>query len=102
MTFLFKIFVFTCVLITTTMVSLQAQIVALQYRAVTQENIEEFLHRETTNWSQVAKKAITDGKLLGWELWRKVGGWNMDEGSSNFVFVNIYANKEDLNDMGAV
>ncbi|MDH3651789.1 MAG: hypothetical protein OEQ53_19045, partial [Saprospiraceae bacterium] len=43
---------------------LPAQIVSIQYRHVPQDNIAEFIHRETTYWSQVAQKAVDDGKLV--------------------------------------
>ena len=43
------------------LISLKAQIMSLDYRIVPQENIEEFLHCETTHWAKIAQKAITDG-----------------------------------------
>lgn len=73
----------------------------LQYRHVPPENVEEFVHLETTYWSEVARKAITDGKMVEWELWQKVGGWNLDEGS-NFLFVNIFEKREDLDHINEI
>ena len=79
----------------------QAQFLSTQYRFVSPENTAEFIKRETTYWSEVAREAIKQGKMVKWELWQKVGGWKMDE-RANFVFVNIYANKEDLDKQGEV
>ena len=80
---------------------LSAQVVSIQYRHVPQENIDEFISRETTYWSEVAKKAIDDGKMVQWALWQKVGGWQLGEGS-NFMFVNVFENPEDINNMAGV
>lgn len=81
---------------------LPAQIVVLQYRSVPQEDIAEFLHRETTYWAQIAQKAIDDGKMIRWELWQRFGGVDMEDDSYNFVFANTFADKAALDNMGAV
>jgi hypothetical protein len=91
--------ILACLLLSTV---LPAQIVVLQYRSVPQENIEEFLHRETTYWSQIAKKAIDDGKMNQWELWQRFGGMNMDDDSYNFVFTNTFPDKAAMDNMGAI
>ncbi|MDH3246819.1 MAG: hypothetical protein OEM26_19515 [Saprospiraceae bacterium] len=80
---------------------LLAQYVVVQYRSVPQENVGEFLHRETNYWSKVAQKAIDEGKLSSWALWQKVGGWDLPNGS-NFMFVNVFAEKAHLDDMGTI
>jgi hypothetical protein len=80
---------------------ISAQIVLFQYRQVPQENIDEFLHRETTYWSQVAQKAIDAGKLSSWALWQKIGGWDLPN-RPNFLFVNVFEDATALDDMGAV
>ncbi len=81
---------------------LQSQSIAVvQYRYVSGENIEEFLHRETTYWSEVARAAIKEGKMVHWALWQKVGGWNLSSGS-NFMFVNVFEKPEHLNHTGEV
>jgi len=67
----------------------------VQYHHVDAENRAEFIHRETTYWAEIAKAAITDKKMNNWQLWEKVGGWNMDD-SPNFIFVNGFA------DIGAI
>ena len=81
---------------------LSAQIVSLQYRYVPDDHVEEFLHRETTYWSKVAAKAMADGKMLNWELWERVGGWNMDKDASNFVFVNVYEKASDMDNLNSI
>ena len=64
--------------------SLAAQPVSIyQFRRVDQDKIGEFIHRETTYWSQVAQKAVDDGKLSAWILFQKVGGSDL-ENASNF------------------
>jgi hypothetical protein len=70
--------------------SLQAQgITTYQYRQVAPDKIDEFIKRETTYWSKVARKAIDKGTLTFWGLFEKVGGYDM-ENSSNYLFINTY------------
>ena len=76
-----------------------AQVAVLQYRYVPPENVEEFIYRETTFWSEVARKAIDEGNMMGWELWQRVGGIDMDEGA-NFFFVNVFENKDGIGQDG--
>ncbi len=78
-----------------------AQVAVFQYRHVPSENIEEFIHLETTFWSAVAKKAIDDGKMEYWAMWQKVGGWNLHEGS-NFLFVNVFKDTEALSNVSGI
>lgn len=79
-----------------------AQPVALvQYHHVDADSRAEFIHRETTYWAEIAKAAIKDGKMANWQLWEKVGGWNMDN-SPNFFFVNSFAKVEDMNNLNEV
>lgn len=59
----------------------------MQYRHVPNDKINEFLYRETTYWSQVAQKAVDEGKLSQWILFQKIGGYDMPN-SSNFLFIN--------------
>ena len=79
-------------------VDLNAQIVVLQYRSVPQDNIADFVFRETTYWSEVASKAIREGKIQKWELWQRIGGYEMDGDNHNFVFINVYEDKYDLDE----
>jgi hypothetical protein len=66
-----------------------AQITTYQYRKVADDKIDSFIYRETTYWSQVAKKAIDNKKLTFWALLEKIGGYDLPN-SSNFLFVNTY------------
>ena len=77
---------------------LNAQIVVLQYRSVPQDNIADFIFRESTYWSEVASKGIRDGKMLKWELWQRVGGYELDDDAHNFIFINVYEDKYDLDE----
>ena len=78
---------------------LEAQnIMILQYRRVPQDQMAEFIHRETTYWSKVAEKAIEDGNLLSWALLQKVGGWNM-ESASNVLFINVVKDLDRVGEM---
>ena len=81
---------------------MQGQAVSMvQYHHVKAENRAEFVHRETTYWSEIAKAAIKDGKMANWQLWEKVGGWNMDS-SPNFIFVNGFADISHINNLNEV
>jgi hypothetical protein len=81
---------------------LDSQISVMQFRHVPSENVDEFVHRETTYWSQVAQKAVNDGKLISWSLWERIGGWKLSEKTANFVFVNTFADPEALDNMGSI
>ena len=78
---------------------IHGQVLSLQYRAVPGEHIEDFVHRETTYWSQVAQKAIDNKQMIAWELWERVGGWDLDDNSSNFVFVNVFEDVKALDNL---
>lgn len=82
--------------------TVQAQVMLMQYRSVAPEDRAEFIKRETTYWAEIAKKAIDDDKMLGWQLWEKVGGMYMDEDSPNFVFVNSFEDKSGLDKLGEI
>lgn len=80
-------------------VQLTAQdIMIFQYRKVSPDKMTEFINRETTYWSEVAQKAIDDGKLLSWTLLQKVGGWDM-ENASNVLFINVVKDLDDMSGM---
>ncbi len=72
-----------------------AQIDVVERRFVPQENIEAFIHRETTYWSEIAKQAIREGKLESWSLWQQVDGFDMDK-KHNFIFIRTYPGGEAL------
>ncbi|MEP6597772.1 MAG: hypothetical protein ABJA71_17585 [Ginsengibacter sp.] len=70
--------------------SIKAQdITTYQYRHVAPDKADEFIKRETTYWSKVARKAIDAGKMSFWALLEKVGGTDMAT-ASNYMFVNSF------------
>lgn len=93
-----KKYVLSAFLVAGTIICLQSQIVVMQYRSVPQENVAEFIFRETTYWSQVASKAIREGKMIKWELWQRIGGYQLDNDEHNFVFFNVFEDKYDLDE----
>jgi hypothetical protein len=64
-------------------------ITVYQYRWVAPDKAEEFVKRETTYWSKVAKKALDNGKMEFWALFEKVGGDNL-QNSANYLFINSF------------
>jgi hypothetical protein len=79
--------------------SVQAQDVStFQYRHVDPDKRAEFIKRETTYWSKIAQKAIDKGNLTFWALLEKVGGANQAQ-SPNFLFVNVFKNIDDANNV---
>ena len=87
-----------CLSITTQTVA--QEISVFQYRQVPGDKIDEFLHRETTYWSEVAQKAVDKGNLLTWALFQKMGGYDLPN-SSNFLFVNTFKDINSAN-MGEI
>jgi hypothetical protein len=70
--------------------TLKAQEVTIyQYRYVAPDKIAEFIKRETTYWSKVAKNAIDKGTLTFWGLFERVGG-SEEKNSPNYLFINTY------------
>ena len=69
--------------------SFAQDISVFQYRHVPGDKIDEFLHRETTYWSEVARKGVDKGNLITWALFQKVGGFDLPN-SSNFLFINTF------------
>ena len=69
--------------------SLAQGITTYQYRHVAPDKMDEFVKRETTYWSKVARKAIDNGKLTFWALFVKVGALD-EQNSPNVIFVNTY------------
>ena len=63
--------------------------VVVQTRHVEWADVGEFVHRETTYWREVARRAVEEGKLTSWELWQRVDGFDLHE-DHNFLFVNVY------------
>ena len=52
-------------------------------------------------WSEVAQKAIDDGKMAEWSFWQKVDGVDVDQ-DHNFIFINSFENPEDLDRMDEI
>ena len=69
-----------------------------QYRYVAPDKVDEFIKRETTYWSKVAKRAIDNKKLTFWGLFEKVDGADL-QNAPNFLFINTYTN---IDSAGAV
>ena len=67
-----------------------------QYRQVPQDQMEEFIARETKYWSKVAENAIAKGNLEFWGLFQKVGGFDMPN-SPNILFVNTFKDIDNAN-----
>src|SRR5688572_21714016 len=63
------------------------EITTFQYRRVPPEKTEEFLKRETTYWSKVAKQAIDKGAMSFWGLFERVDG---ADNEPNYLFMNTY------------
>ena len=84
------IMIFIMVIILGSFNSIKAQdITTYQYRHVAPDKVDEFIKRETTYWSKVARKAIDNGKMSFWALLEKVGGTDMVT-ASNYMFVNSF------------
>lgn len=75
-----------------------ANYLSVQGRHVPRENLEEVIKRETTYWAEVARKAIKDGHLTGWRMYRTVDGTNLDE-DPNIFFVNEYTEEQMRSDV---
>ncbi|MEJ0104982.1 MAG: hypothetical protein WDO19_21600 [Bacteroidota bacterium] len=79
-------------------VNVVAQVTTYQYRKVADDKIDSLFYRETTYWSQVAKKAIDNKKLTFWALLEKIGGYDLPN-SSNFLFINTYPDIDQAGDI---
>jgi hypothetical protein len=90
--------VFAILLITFFQLSSFSQITVYQYRHVPDNNIEEFVKRETTYWSKVAEKAVANKTMTFWALLEKVGGYDLPN-SSNYLFINTFPNIDKVNEV---
>ncbi len=89
-----------CFLLGTVITNAQP-VVFMQFRNIPADQAEEFIYRETNYWSQVARKAIDDGKMVNWSLWQRVGGWDLPDGH-NYVFVNTFEKPEDIDGINEI
>jgi len=82
--------IFIMVIILGSFNSIKAQdVTTYQYRHVAPDKVAEFIKRETTYWSKIARKAIDSGKMSFWALLEKVGGTDMGT-ASNYLFINSF------------
>lgn len=95
-TFVLVILVLTAAQFTFAQGNSSRAITVHQYRQVDPDKIAEFIKRETTYYSEVAKKAMEKGNLQFWALLQRVGG---DAKSPNFLFINVY---RDIDAIGEV
>ncbi len=77
-----------------------------QFRQVAQDDMQEFIDRETKYWSKVAQAAIDKGNLTFWGLFVKQGGFDLPN-TPNVVFINTFkdidaANMAEIWDASAV
>jgi len=82
-------------LLVATVQPLFGQIDEVERRLVPKENIEAFIHRETTYWSEIAKQAIREGMLERWSLWQQVDGFDLDK-KHNFILIRTYPDGDTL------
>ena len=69
-----------------------------EYRYVSQENMEEYLKRETTYYSKFAESEIKKGNLTYWAILEKVGGENI-QNTPNVLTINSYTNMDERENM---
>ena len=63
------------------------------YVEVSNENQQRFERLEKDYWSQVAKKAIDDGKMMSWIMLKEIS----TPGTHKYLFVNYFENLDQLN-----
>ena len=70
-----------------------AQVATLMYVEVSSENQQRFERLEKDYWSQIAKKAIDDGKMMSWFMLKEIS----TPGTHKYLFVNYFENLDQLN-----
>ena len=75
-----------------------AQVVTLMYVEVSNENQQRFERLEKDYWSQVAKKAIDDGKMMSWIMLKEISA----PGTHKYLFVNYFENLDQLNQSSSI
>jgi len=65
------------------------EITTYQYRRVPPDKAQEFVKRETTYWSKVARQAIDKGAMSFWALLERVDGADL-RNEPNYLFINTY------------
>jgi len=74
------------------------QVVTLMYVEVSNENQQRFERLEKDYWSQVAKKAIDDGKMMSWFMLKEIS----IPGTHKYLFVNYFENLDQLNQSSSI
>ena len=74
------------------------QVVTLMYVEVSNENQQRFERLEKDYWSQVAKKAIDDGKMMSWIMLKEIS----IPGTHKYLFVNYFENLDQLNQSSSI
>ena len=75
-----------------------AQVVTLMYVEVSNENQQRFERLEKDYWSQIAKKAIDDGKMMSWIMLKEIS----IPGTNKYLFVNYFENLEQLSQASSI
>ena len=74
------------------------QVVTFMYVEVSNENQQRFERLEKDYWSQVAKKAIDDGKMMSWIMLKEIS----IPGTHKYLFVNYFENLDQLNQSSSI
>ena len=75
-----------------------AQVVTLMYVEVPSENQQRFERLEKDYWSQIAKKAIDDGKMMSWIMLKEIS----TPDTHKYLFVNYFENLDQLNQASSI
>ena len=75
-----------------------AQVVTLMYVEVSSENQQRFERLEKDYWSQIAKKAIDDGKMMSWIMLKEIS----TPDTHKYLFVNYFENLDQLNQASSI
>ena len=75
-----------------------AQVVTLMYVEVSSENQQRFERLEKDYWSQIAKKAIDDGKMMSWIMLKEIS----IPGTHKYLFVNYFENLDQLSKASSI
>ena len=75
-----------------------AQIATLMYVEISNENQQRFERLEKDYWSQVARKAIDDGKMMSWIMLKEIS----IPGTHKYLFVNYFQNLEQLSQASSI
>lgn len=91
-----KLLGISCLALVLTAQSFSQNIMVVNRRHVDLENVEDFIHRERTYWSKVAKKMVSEDKKTGWAVYQRIGGFDVHK-DHNFVIVNTFTPEQFAN-----